>query len=45
VPAFAAEKTKDGDILVLYLWRRGNKKKILKNRFMRIVAVSGGGEK
>lgn len=44
VPAFASEKTKDGDILVLYLWRRGNKKRILKNRFMRIVAVPGGGE-
>ena len=45
VPSFAAEKTKDDDILVLYLWRRGNKKKILKNRFMRIVAVPRGGVK
>ena len=44
VPTFAAEKTKDGDILVLYLWRHGVKKKILKNRFIRIVAVPRGGE-
>ena len=44
VPAFASEKTKDGNVIVLYLRRRGNKKKVLKNRFMRIVAVSRGGK-
>ena len=38
VASFAQEKD---DVLILYLWRKGNKKRVLKDQYFRIVAIPG----